>query len=300
MSQTLIVLNPHAAGGQAGRLWQKLEPLLWNSLGELVIAITQHPNEVAQHLDKAYRAGLTRVIAIGGDGTNHALVNAIINLNQQNPDGPPMIYGNVPVGTGRDWARGIGMSFKPEIAARWIAYAQPRPTDVGHLDYDGHGEHFLNIASAGLSGEVDRRVNAASVRRPWTFLKSTVATLLTHRPQDMRVEVDDSLWYEGGAYLVAVANGTTFGHGMRVAPTAQVNDGLFDIVLVEAMPRIQALNALRKSFRGTHLVQGGVNFKRGKQVHITGENIGLDLDGEHASGNTLTFTMKPALLQLLS
>ncbi|MBZ0301135.1 MAG: diacylglycerol kinase family lipid kinase [Anaerolineae bacterium] len=302
MSKTLIILNPHAGGGRSGQLWRKLEPLLWESLGELVIAVTENPEEVAHHLDKAYAAGLTRVISIGGDGTNHALVNAIVALNQHNPDGPPVIYGNVPVGTGRDWARGIGMTFKPEIAARWIAFAQPRPTDIGQLDFDGQRQHFLNIASAGLSGEVDRRVNLARVRRPWTFLQATVSTLLTHRAQRMRVELDGQSWYEGPAYLVAVANGTTFGHGMKIAPTAQVNDGLFDVVLVEGMPRADVLLALRKVYNATHLVHPGVHFQRARQVHITGlkGRIGLDMDGENASGESLTFTVRPGLLQLLS
>jgi YegS/Rv2252/BmrU family lipid kinase len=300
MTRTLVVLNPHAAGGKAGRLWRKLEPLLWQSLGELVIAVTRHPLEIIDHLDTAYASGVTRVIAIGGDGTNHALVNAIIDVNNQHPDGPPMIYGNVPVGTGRDWARGTGFPIKPEVAAQWIAHAQPRKTDIGQLMADGTQTYFLNIASAGLSGEVDRRVNATQVRRPWTFLQATIGTLLNHRPQPMRVEIDGSLWYEGKAYIVAVANGTTFGHGMKIAPTAQITDGLFDVILVEGMPRVEALLALRKLYDATHLLHPGVHFKRGQQVHIIGDNIGLDLDGEPASGDDLTFSVKPGLLQLLS
>lgn len=302
MSKTLIVLNPHAAGGKAGQIWRKLEPLLWQSLGELVIAVTQHPEEVAEHLDKAYAAGLTRVIAIGGDGTNHALINAVVQLNARHPDEPPMVYGNIPIGTGRDWARGTGVMFSPEVAARWIAFAEPRPTDVGLLRYDDRQRYFLNIASAGLGGEVDRRVNAARVRRPWTFLAATVGTLLTHRAQPMRVELDGSPWYEGPAYLVAVANGTTFGHGMKVAPTARVNDGLFDVVLVEGMPRIEILMALRKVYNASHLVHPGVHFRRAQQVHITGikDALGLDMDGESASGADLRFTIHPGALQLLS
>lgn len=302
MAQTLIILNPHAAGGRAGRVWRKLEPLLWDSLGELVVAVTQHPAEVAEHLDKAYAAGLTRVISIGGDGTNHTLVNAIIALNNQKSAGPPMIYGNVPIGTGRDWARGTGVIFSPEVAAQWIAHAQPRPTDIGLLHYDGQQRYFLNIASAGISGEVDRRVNETRTRRPWTFLAATIGALLAHRPQPVRVELDGSQWYEGPAYLVAVANGTTFGHGMKVAPTAQVNDGLFDVVLVEGMPRLEILTALRKIYNATHLVHPGVRFRRAQHVHITGLEgpVGLDMDGENASGSSLSFQVRPALLQLLS
>lgn len=302
MSKTLIILNPHAGSGRAGRLWTELEPLLWKTLGELVVAITQRTEEVAQHLDKAYASGLTRVISIGGDGTNHALVNALADLNERNPDGAQMVYGNLPIGSGRDWARFKGIPFDIKKAAHWIADAKPQPTDIGLLTFDGQREHFLNIASAGLSGEVDRRVNSMKTRRPWTFLQATIASIMTHEPQPMQVTLDAQPWYDGPAYLVAVANGTTFGHGMKIAPNAQTDDGLFDVVLVKGAARATILSALLSVYYGSHLTHPCVQSSKAKEVHIQGVQgaVGLDLDGEHATGRDLTFKLQPGLLQMLS
>lgn len=302
MSKTLIILNPHAGSGRAGKVWKELEPLLWNLLGELVVAITQNTAEVAQHLDKAYASGLTRVISIGGDGTNHALVNALAELNERNPNGPRMVYGNLPIGSGMDWARFKKIPFDLHAAARWIAEAHPEPTDIGLLRYDGHREHFLNIASVGLSGEVDQRVNRIAKRRPWTFLQSTVASIFSYQPQPMRVTLDNQLWHNGPAYLVTVANGTTFGHGMRIAPNASVKDGLFDVVLVKGVPRVTILSALYRVYGGTHLTHPAVRHAQAKEVKVEGIEgpVSLDLDGEHASGQELTFSVEPGLLSMLS
>ncbi len=302
MAKTLIILNPHAGSGRAGRVWKELEPLLWELLGELVVAITQRTDEVAQHLDQAYASGLTRVISIGGDGTNHALVNALADLNERNPDGPPMIYGNLPIGSGRDWARFKNVPLDITKAAHWIAEAQPYPTDVGLVTFNDKQEHFLNIASAGLSGEVDERVNRTLIRRPWTFLQATVATIIHHKPMPMQVTLDDKPWHDGPAYLVTVANGSTFGHGMRIAPNAQTDDGLFDVVLVEGVSRPRILAALYKVYNGSHLTDSAVRHAQAKRVHIHGEKgiVPLDLDGESAGGQDLTFTMRPQLLQMLA
>jgi diacylglycerol kinase (ATP) len=302
MPQTLIILNPHAGSGRAGRVWTELEPLLWETLGKLVVAITQHPEEVALHLDKAYASGLTRVISIGGDGTNHALVNALAHLNERNPDGTPMEYGSLPIGSGRDWARYKGIPFDLKQAAHWIANAKPQPTDIGLLTFDGQREHFLNIASAGLSGEVDQRVNRVATRRPWTFLQATIASILQHEPQPMHVSLDGQPWYDGAAYLVAVANGTTFGHGMKIAPQAQTDDGLFDVVLVEGVSRPVILSALYRVYNGSHLTHPAVRFAKAKDVRIHGESgaVSLDLDGEHAVGHDLAFKVQPGLLKILS
>ncbi|NWF69643.1 MAG: diacylglycerol kinase family lipid kinase [Chloroflexi bacterium] len=301
MSKTLIVLNPHAAAGRAGKLWRQLEPLLWQRLGDLVVAITQHPREVARHIDQAYQSGLTRVVSIGGDGTNHTLVNALAGLNSRHPDAPPMVYGMLPVGTGRDWARTIKIPFKIEEAVEWIAHAVPRPTDIGQLTFDGQREYFLNISSAGISGEVARRVNAAP-KRPWTFLQKTISALLTYTPPVMQIRLDGQDWYEGRAFILTVANGTTFAHGMKIAPNAQIDDGQFDIILVEHMSRPRILTALRMVYDGSHLRHPKVKAARAKQVQIRGVTGVLDMefDGEMTRGRELTFEIRPGLLHLLA
>jgi len=77
---TLVILNPTAGGGRAGRLWARLEPLMYETFGDLVVAITDRPEQVGEHLGKAREAGLRRIIAVGGEGTNHTVVNAILSL----------------------------------------------------------------------------------------------------------------------------------------------------------------------------------------------------------------------------
>lgn len=303
MSKTLIILNPHAGGGTAGRLWQEVEPLLWEALGELIVAVTEAPQEVAQHLDKAQAIGVRRVVSIGGDGTNHALINALAALNQRNPNSEPMIYGNLPIGTGRDWARGQGVPYNNlKAAAAWIANAQPQPTDIGKLTHESGSEYFLNIASAGIGGEVAQRINRLKQRRPWSFVTATLSTIVTEKPPAMQITLDGQPWYDGRAYVVAIANGTTFGHGMKIAPNALQHDGLFDVVLVEGVSRLTILAAFQRVFMGTHLTHPAVRSARAAEVRVQSPAgaLGIELDGEPLSAHDLTFRVQPGLLRILT
>ncbi len=304
MVKTLIILNPHAAGGLAGEQQAHIEATLYRTLGEQRLAVTQRPEEVIEHLHEAHAGGVQRVVSVGGDGTNHVLVNALADLRERYPDLPPMLYGMLPVGTGRDWARSAGIPLHSfDEAANWLAASQPRATDIGLALLDGHPEYFLNIASVGISGDVDRRVNSARLRRPWTFLAATVAAILTAPPPDVRVICDGEVWYEGRVLLVAVANGTTFGHGMRIAPHARIDDGVFDLVLVKDTGKLETLMALRRVYNGTHLSHRAVMYRRASEVHIESRQpespMSLDLDGEHATAQHISFYVRPGLLTLL-
>jgi YegS/Rv2252/BmrU family lipid kinase len=298
---TLVIVNPNAGSGRAGRLWHDIEPLLWEKVGELVIAVTRRPEEVAEHLDKALAAGLTRVIAVGGDGTNHAIINAIQALAKTNPTAPPMVFGQIPVGTGRDFSRALGVPIEPRQAVQWIAQAKPKALDLGLLTYDTQERYFLNIASAGIGGDVDRRVNAKAKRRPWTFRLATIQSLLGYKPPLVRVLLDDEVWYEDKSWAVVVANGRMFGHGMLIAPQAEIDDGLFDVVLVEDMPRLRAIMALNSVYSGKHLLRDDVHYRQATAVTIEsrGGPLGLDIDGEHAAGERLRFVVKPKALWML-
>jgi diacylglycerol kinase (ATP) len=301
--QTLIIINPHAGGGRARQIFHRIEDCLTRTFGELVLALTERPEEVDTHLDAAARANIARVIVVGGDGTNHVVLNALARRPELK-----MTFGSVSVGTGSDWSRSLSVPSDPEKAVEWLASAQPVACDLGKLEYSDAlnkgtpaARLFLNIASAGISGEVDARVNRAGRRTSLTFLKATLATLMKYKPQRVQVFCDRKEFYSGSCYLLAVANGRYFGRGMWVAPQALINDGLFDVVLAEGMPRRRVLFALRTIFSGEHLKRSDVHLSRAASVLVRSEDgpLGLDLDGEEGCGQDLRFSVLPKAVNIL-
>jgi diacylglycerol kinase (ATP) len=301
--RTLIIINANAAGGKAVAVFKSIEGRAADVFGDFTVAVTEKPEELAGHLDASTAAGVERLIAVGGDGTNHSVVNALAER-----PGPAPIFGCLPVGTGSDWARALGMPSNPAAALDWLAEAQPLACDLGKVEYldmrrgaRPAKRYFLNIASAGVSGEVDARVNRAQRRTAATFLMATIATLLKYKPQWITVDCDGHKLYEGRSYLLAVANGQFFGRGMWVAPNALINDGVFDVVLVEGMPRRRILLALGTVFSGKHLRRKDVHSTRAAsvRVHSEGGPLGLDFDGEEAQGQDLLFTILPGAVKIL-
>jgi diacylglycerol kinase (ATP) len=299
-AKTLIIVNPYAASGAALRVWHAIEALLRHTFGELVVAITDHADEVPEHLVKAIEAEAGRVLAIGGDGTNHALINALVRHHGLYPDAP-LIYGSIPAGTGQDFARAQGLPRNAELAVPWLAGRSARWVDVGNVTIDGVERHFLNISSVGLSADVAERVETSAKRRAWTFFTSIVGTIMHFSPVPMQITLDGTPWYTGTSWLAAIANSTTFARGLRIAPLAEIDDGVFDVVLVEGMSRRKLLAALWQGYAGTHLSHPQVRFARASHVRIQrGDGLlGLDMDGEPARGQELIYTMKPRALQML-
>jgi diacylglycerol kinase (ATP) len=298
-----IIINPRAAGGKSLAAFRKIEARLRNAFDRVTVAITQTPDEIGKCLEAAAEAGSERLIIVGGDGTNHAIINAMAER-----PGHSIPLGFIPAGTGTDWARALGVPRKPSAAVDWLATAEPVCCDIGKVEYvdalsGGRPtkRFFLNIASAGVSGEVDARVNRARRRTALTFLRATLSTLFSYKPPRIRVDCDGHRFYEGTSYLVAVANGRFFGRGMWIAPGSLIDDGLFDIVLVEGMPRRRILLAFKTVFSGKHLRRKDIHWTRAASVRIWSEpgSIGLDLDGEEARGQNMNFSVLPAALPVL-
>ena len=300
---TLVIINPHSGKGCAPTVFKKIEKRLSDAFGELFVAVTHGPNEVAEHLDRAAMADVNRLITLGGDGTNHFVLNALAERPQMK-----VAFGSIPLGTGHDWSRSLGMPEDPVKAVDWLAQARPVPCDLGKIEYlniqtgGKPSTHiFLNIGSAGVSGEVDQRVNRTHRRSSLTFLWATIATLMKYRPQHVRAFCDGREFYSGSCALVVVANGQYFGHGMWIAPKALMNDGLFDVVLVEGISRPRILLAFRQVYRGTHLARKDVRYARAASVRISSEDgpLKLDFDGEGALGQDLHFSVMPKAVHVL-
>jgi len=301
--RTMIIVNANACGGKAAAVYRSIEDLMADAFGEITVAVSEKPEEVAGHISAAAAAGTDLLIAVGGDGTNHTVINALAAR-----PGLGITYGNLPVGTGTDWSRALGVPSDPRAAVDWLKQAQPVPCDLGKVEYrdtlDGGrpaSRFFLNISSAGVSGEIVARVNRVRRRTASTFLLKTVGVLFKYRPQRVTVECDKKIFYEGPSYLLAVANGQYFGRGMWAAPNALVNDGLFDVVLVEGMPRLRVLLALRTVFSGRHLKRKDVHSARAASVQVHSEDgpLSLEFDGEEGQGQDLVYTVVPRALKVL-
>ncbi len=300
--KTVIIVNPHAGSGRVGKLWKEIEPILRQELGDLVVGVTQHPEEVAQYLEEMRTEDTGRVIAVGGDGTNHTLINEIMSFKERYPDMSAIAFGSIPIGTGQDWARTTGTPDTPIDAIHWLKNALPTPLDVGRIRFkNGDSRYFLNIASAGIGGVIAERINQRERRSPWAFYLGSLQALLSYRPALVKIKLDGELWYEGKTFAIVAANGQVFGHGMRVAPNAVYDDGLFDVILIQGMPPLRAITALNSVYSAAHLKRADVQSARARCVEIdAGETIfPVEMDGENHAGPPVEFDVLPGALNVL-
>lgn len=299
---TLFIINPHAGSGRAQRVWASLQPVIQERLTHYTSAVTHSAADVPYHLQQALAAGIRRIVSVGGDGTNHAIINEIVRHNLAHPD-EAITFGMIPAGTGQDWARGAGIPLDSIQAAETVLNANPRPVDVGQVQFGDTRRYFLNISSAGISNDVVNRVNRVPRRYPWTFTRAIVTSLLRYRPEAMRLVVDGTVWFEGNAYIAAVCNGTTFGQGLMIAPDAAIEDGLLDVVVVEELALPKLLWAFPSIYAGKHITHPRVHSTRGEQVAILSPSqrpIRMDLDGEPAAGDSdIRYTVVPHALPML-
>ncbi len=300
---TLIILNPHSGGGRAGKIFHRIEPQLTRSLGDHLIAVTHSTESIPRYLQFAAKAGITRIIALGGDGTNFSVLNALADHPELK-----MEFGTVPMGTGRDWARSLGIPVDPYATDTWLGRVRPVACDLGKVDFLDITKdntpttiRFLNVASTGITRDVVARVNRAKRRTATTFLSATLRALMTYRPQTITVECDGRLFFEGKSYMLAVANGRSFGRGMLIAPHAILNDGKFDVIVVEHMSALKALTLLPRIYRGTHVKLPSVHSIRARDVRISSKEgpIDLDLDGEEGLGTEVRFSILPKAVTML-
>ncbi|MEM9490297.1 MAG: YegS/Rv2252/BmrU family lipid kinase, partial [Myxococcota bacterium] len=235
--RTVLVVNPQSQNGALGRRWPDVAQLLHRELGSFEEVRTGAPGDATRLAREALVAGAERVVAIGGDGTINEVANGFFDDGQ--PVAAEACLGILPFGTGGDFRKTLGIPNDLAGAARLLAAETTRTIDVGTLEYvDRYGQPahriFVNIASFGISGLVDRLVNESSKRLGGTlsFLSGSLRASMRYTNQRVHItfdgEPDDSL--DMTINMVAVANGRYFGGGMFIAPDAELDDGYFDVV----------------------------------------------------------------------
>jgi len=287
--RTLVIVNPAAGGGRVARVWRRLSPDA-RRLFPFDEHWTTAPKEATRIAADAAAAGFDRILAVGGDGTLHEVVNGVA--------GTHLAVGVLPLGTGNDFARSAGILRAPAPLLEALHRGGTRPIDLGRV----HERYYINIAGAGFDAEVARRVNAMRSKAKGTipYLMTAVGLAFRYEPPQMTVTLDDGPAMGPEArLLVAVGNTRAYGGGMQVCPRAEVDDGLLDVLLVGDVRGWATLGLLPKVFLGAHLGHPAVGYVRAHSVRLEGPaGVALHADGEVLGGLPATFSVHPAALRL--
>lgn len=298
------VINPQSANGSTRKRWPEYLKRLGQEGYLIDFAYTTRPSDASHITQRILKEGYRKVISVGGDGTMNEVVNGFFSDGQLiTPEAELAIFSH---GTGSDLIRSLQISKGIDPFLEILRQGRKRMVDVGEvLFYDNSGKqthrYFLNVADVGLGGETVARVNQQSklLGGKLSFLMGSILSILRYQNKVMLCEIDGKLIFEGRLNSIMVANGRYIGGGMMIAPHAELDDGLFDIVILGDFSAFTLLRHLPKIYRGTHLKIPGVKVYRGRSVVITStEKAVLDIDGEQPGQAPLTFSLHPRILRV--
>ena len=293
MRSTSIILNPSAGGV---RDLDEVVARLGRRFPGAEIRFTNKPGSAARFARTALRKGCELIIAAGGDGTLNEVINGIgENLGEAR-------VGLIPLGTGNDFARSIGVPTDLEAAIDLIRAGTTRAVDLVRVTSD-ELRYFVNVSAGGFSGLVDEKLTP-EMKKTWgplAYLRGAAAAwpeLRAYRTT-LAFDEDESLRLE--LYNVVVANGRYVGGGTLIAPEAEIDDGLLDVVLIPKRPAPELAMAMAQIALGAHLSSKTIVFRRAAKLTVNSKpGMWFNVDGELVGNEPARFEIVPRALRFIA
>lgn len=287
-----FVVNPLSGAGKGARYGEEIKKLLEEKALPFVMRLTEYAGH-ATLLTKELCAlpDCTALVAVGGDGTFGEVLNG---MDLKIP------LGLIPSGTGNDFGRTIGLRNECGAALEDVLHGQAAPADF----IDVNGFRSLNVSGTGFDVDLSRVAFKLRkfIKGSVTYYISLLYTLLVFPFRPARIIVDGEKELHTPIMLVAAANGRKYGGGLPIAPQAEIDDGLMDLVIIKKVPRYKIPYLLLQFLKGKLLeLTRYVEFYRCKTMEciLEKEDIELNIDGELLSKTPMLAKICPGALQLI-
>jgi YegS/Rv2252/BmrU family lipid kinase len=287
-----IIVNP--AAGVPSRIVERTHTSLQHCDVEHEIRQSESPQHIATIVAQGKEAGITRFAGVGGDGTAHLIVNALMLHEWPKPPGLAIL----PAGSGSDFIRTFALPRTLEAAAAHLATPDWYPCDLLEIKGSFGRRYALNVVELGVGAAA---VDTAMAMPRWIGEKRYAVafwlTLPRFRPRDVSVTVDEHKHAGGSAIALTVANGQFFGGGMNIAPRASVADGKLDLQLF-AGPRRKAFTVMPRVVRGAHLTHKNVQRLTGSsaRIRVPGD-WPVEADGEVLGKGSISVSVRAAAIE---
>lgn len=290
MDKVHVIVNPYSARGKTEMRWQDIKEVIRYYFQEFKYIFTEKPKQATEIAREVLKEGFDLVIGVGGDGTLNEITNGFFKDATGEAVNKDASISIIPSGTGSDFVRYLKIPGDFKKSVQMIKNARSRPFDVGHISFrDENGgaicRYFINVSDFGLGAEVVKTLSTipAGKRSAFSYYKGLLSTIKTYKSKPVRIQLDGGEQIEGRYLIGAIANGTIFGGGMKIAPDAKPDDGYFDVVLVKHMNRLETIYNSRLLYTGKIGRHPKVTIKRARNIKVfslSQEPVNIEYDGE--------------------
>jgi diacylglycerol kinase (ATP) len=281
----LLLANPTSGAGQGRNVTADvLKELNAREIAFSDISGTSFESAVLNLRSSLKGTNPEAVIVVGGDGMVHLAIQELAGTNV------PLIL--IPAGTGNDFARTMNLDLDSPITSLSYALTQkPTSVDLGRVN----GKYFAEILSTGFDSMVNERANRMRIRSKIKYDLAMLLELPIFKPLEYEISVDGRQMTTR-AMLIAIANGISYGGGMKICPNSDIRDGLFDLMVLEPVSKFEFLKVFPKVFKGTHITHPKVRILQGKKITIDSKAIAY-ADGERIGSLPITAEIVPGALR---
>ncbi|MFH1437567.1 MAG: diacylglycerol kinase family protein [Pseudomonadota bacterium] len=307
--KTAFIINPDSGGRKKDKLRKALIKKIAGMFPESPLEFSASADDASGLTRRMLENGFECIAVVGGDGSIRSVVEGFFKDERGTPVREGASLAVIPLGTGGDFRKTLGLDRDPLPALSLLKGPAVKPCDVGlveYTDFEGKARknYFINIASFGLGGLVDRYVQKSGKKLggTLTFFFSTVKAFRNYKNATALITLDDKEKITKKSLLVTVANGRFFGSGMEIAPMADTNDGIFEIIVLGNLRfKDFALNS-RRLYAGKKLSHPEIIYKSARKVKIEALNenepMYLDLDGEPLGVIPATVKIFPSAINI--
>ena len=280
------VVNPHSGNGKTAKNWPNLYKLLLQNGIDIEYAYTSSQGEGIVLAKQARDVGYKKIVAVGGDGTVNEVLNGLL-ADGKDID-KDMELAILEHGTGSDFVRSFQQKKGINNFIKLLKRNKIVKVDIGKIDFQSMNgnqvsRYFLNAANMGIGAEVVNRANnnSKALGSKLTYFTGTIATLLNFENIEVRCQLDNDEIIEGKYKGLIVCNGQYMGGGMHIAPQAQTDDGLFDIVFIKYLTKLRFFTHFPSIYLGKHINLPEIEIYRSKKLSVTTkEQTIFEADGE--------------------
>ena len=295
-----LIVNPSAGCGSTGRKWKRIHEYLIKSGLSFDFVHTEGRGHAMELAMEAAHEEYEMVIAAGGDGTLNEVVNGLLDSGNTKDT----TLGVLNTGTGCDFARFLGVSRDYRLASLHLVNPRKVRADVGVVECQKEGRairrYYISAAGMGMDGEVvETAVKGPRVihgNLPYFF--GILQSLGTYHNKDIRIHLDDNV-EDIRICSVIMANGGFYAGGMHIAPDANLQDGLFEVMILGDIGKLELMQVFPSAYKGDHVTHPKVRIEKAAQVIIeSSERIMVQADGEFVGEGPASFKIIPAALNI--